>query len=78
VIDLELTYIDKVTCHTSGGGHRGADQMRSSTRALASLEISIGRRGASFTGLKTIGIHRQAHRATGLAPFKTCITKDFV
>jgi hypothetical protein len=58
VIDLELTYIDKVTCNTGGGGHRGADQMRSSTRALASLEISIGRRGTAFTWLKAIGIHR--------------------
>ena len=34
------------------------------------LEIAIGRGRANLAALKLIGVHRQAHRAAGTAPFK--------
>ena len=55
-----------------GGGrrHRGRDEVSASLVALAALEITVRCRGATLTGPELVGVHRQAHRAAGLAPFK--------
>src|SRR5215472_11204572 len=44
--------------------------------ALASLEVAIRRAGASLLRLEDIGVHAQAHAATGLAPFKAGLGED--
>ena len=45
-------------------------------RSLAALEVAIRGRGAAFAGLKPVGVHREAHRAAGLAPFEARRLED--
>src|SRR5256885_9950476 len=39
-------------------------------RALAALEIAVGRTGAELVADELVGVHRETHRATGGAPFE--------
>ena len=52
--------------------------MRATAGALAPLEVAVGRRGASFARAQLVGVHRQAHRATGTTPLGTSGGEDFV
>src|SRR5437762_8393760 len=52
--------------------------MRTATRALASLEVAIGRRGATLSRRKTVRVHTEAHRAAGLAPFEAGFAEDAI
>src|SRR6267143_1309256 len=55
-----------------GGDHRGAHQQRASRRtALAALEIAVRRGSARLLTFEAIGIHPEAHRATGPAPLES-------
>src|SRR5215212_179411 len=60
------------------GCHGGRDEMRSSTRSLAALEIPIRGRGAPLSGSQLVGVHTQAHRATRGTPFESGIHEDEV
>src|ERR1700682_3893014 len=53
------------------GRPRRTDQMRASTGALAALEVAVRRRRAALAWLESVVVHRQAHRAAGLAPLET-------
>src|SRR5215212_275752 len=57
-------------------GHRGRDEMRSSTWSLPALKIPIRRRGAALAGSQLVGVHAQAHRAAGGTPFEPGILED--
>ena len=52
--------------------------MRSPAAALAAFEIAVGRRGAALPWLELVGIHAEAHRAAGLAPFEPCRPENFI
>mmetsp|Transcript_26770 Transcript_26770/g.59111 ORF Transcript_26770/g.59111 Transcript_26770/m.59111 type:complete len:363 (-) Transcript_26770:390-1478(-) len=52
--------------------------MGSSIRTLASLKVTVGGTGAALPGLKTVGVHAEAHAATRLPPVKTCLHKYLV
>jgi hypothetical protein len=54
----------------SRGGHGRAHEVRDRAAALAPLEIAVGRRCAAHAGRQHVVVHRQAHRAAGLAPFE--------
>src|SRR5690242_20182902 len=51
--------------------HRGADQVRASALALASFKVAIRGARAALARLQDVGVHAQAHAASGLAPFET-------
>src|SRR3954453_18056835 len=59
----------------SGDGGGGRDQRRHQVRATAlalpALEVAVRRGGAALSGLELVGVHAQAHRATGPAPLTT-------
>src|SRR4029453_14591439 len=69
------TAIDEVTGDSRRGDHDRRHQVRPASRPLASLEISIGRRGASFAGWDRIAIHPDTHRTARGDPFQSGITK---
>ena len=73
-----MSNINEVSFNGRRHRHRRGDQVGSSARALASLEIAIARGGTTFSWLQDIGIHRQAHAAPGLSPFKSRITKHAI
>lgn len=52
--------------------------MGAATTALTAFEIAIGGGGTAFARLQLIGIHRKAHRAAWLAPFKSRFDEDVV
>ena len=78
VFILPLANIDEMARDSGGRGNSWRNKMR--TRALAhpSFEITIARASAAFARLKPVGIHRQAHAATGFAPFEPCVNENFV
>ena len=45
--------------------------MRPAAGSLASFEISIAGRSATFAWLQHVGIHRQTHAAAGFPPFES-------
>src|ERR1700680_3788531 len=51
-------------------------QVGARPRPLAADEIAIGGRDRALTGGHGFAVGRQAHRASRLAPFKTCIDKE--
>src|SRR3954464_14739994 len=52
--------------------------MRAAARALPAFEIAVGGRRATLAGLESIGIHAEAHRAAGLAPFEARVAENAV
>ena len=49
----------------------GDTRMRAAALALAALEVAVRRGGAALAGRELVGIHREAHRAAGLAPVES-------
>src|SRR5215208_6175093 len=52
--------------------------MRATLITLAAFEVAVRRGGTAFTGLELVGIHREAHRAAGLAPIESGFGEDFI
>src|SRR5436305_13928554 len=50
--------------------------MGTSTTSLASLEVTIARRGAALTLFQGITIHSDTHATAGLAPFKASLPEN--
>ena len=61
------------------GHHRRAHEQRPTGRAaLTALEIAVRRRGADLPAFEPVGVHRQAHRAAGAAPFEAGLGENLV
>src|SRR6266851_5813203 len=50
--------------------------MSAAALALSPLEIAVRGRGAALAGQQLVLVHRQAHRAAGLAPFEPGFEED--
>ncbi len=74
----DATYVNKVARDGCRGRHRRAYEVRASTLTLPPFKIPVGCRSATLAGLEAIGIHGQAHRATGLAPFEARSFENFI
>src|SRR5690625_1044187 len=62
--------------HGRGGGHHRGDQVGAPDLALPTLEVAVGGGGRPLPRLQLVGIHAQAHRATGRAPVGTAAKAD--
>ena len=58
--------------------HRRRHEMGPAAGPLAPFEISIAGRGAALSGLKHVGIHRQAHTAAGFPPLESRLFEQSV
>ena len=56
----------------------GRQQVRARARPLPADEIAVAGRGAALARRHLVGVHRQAHRAAGLAPFEAGLDEDAV
>ena len=57
--------------HSSGSHHGRAHEQGAATGgALTTLEVAIAGAGTDLAPLQTVGVHRQAHRTTGLTPLE--------
>src|SRR5690606_36550594 len=75
---VHVTHIGQATDHSRCGRHCRAHQMGAPTASLPPLEVAVRRGGAAIAFFQLVRIHGKAHRAAGLAPFKTGILKDLV
>src|SRR5688572_26556494 len=50
------------------GGDERRHQVGPAALALAALEIAVGRGGAALPRRELVGVHPQAHRASGVTP----------
>src|SRR6516165_12363690 len=62
---LEVSGGGEVAGDRGRGGDLGRHQVGAAAPALASLEVAVRRGGAALTGCELVGVHRQAHGATG-------------
>src|ERR1700681_1071765 len=75
---VEGTYVDEMAGDRCGGGHYRADEVRAAVFALAAFEVAIAGAGAAFVRRQYVGVHANAHAASGVAPLETGGGKDFV
>src|ERR1700675_3728271 len=75
---IPLAHVDEMPGDRGGGGHRRRHEVGAALVTLAALEIPVGGRGAALAGLELVGIHGEAHRAAGLAPFEAGLEEYFV
>src|SRR3984957_13330008 len=75
---LPFPHVDEMPRDRRGGRHGRRDQVGAALVALAPLEIAVRGRGAAFAGIELVGIHREAHRAAGLAPLEAGFDEDLV
>src|SRR5712691_8830543 len=68
--------IDEVPGDRGRRGHLRAHEVGPATGALPALEIAVRGRGAALTRLEPVGVHAQAHGATGFAPLETGVLED--
>src|SRR5882757_6730946 len=52
--------------------------MGAAARPLTSLEIPVGRAGATLPWLQLVRVHAQTHRAARLAPLEPGLTQDAI
>src|SRR5271168_1231086 len=75
---VEFAHVDEVAGDGRGGSHDRAYEVRAAVFALASLEIAVAGAGAALVRRQHVGVHADAHAATGVAPLKTGFAEDFV
>src|SRR5271165_3405141 len=73
-----LSHVDEAAGDRGGRGHGRRNEMGAALEALTALEIAIRGRGAALAGREAIRVHRKAHGAAGLAPFKPRGDEDLV
>ena len=73
-----IPHIDEPASNRGRCCHRGRHEMRAALISLATLEIAVGGGGAALAGLQLVGVHAEAHGATGLAPFEAGGLEDFI
>src|SRR5437016_479833 len=60
-----------------GCGHDRADEMRATVLALAAFEVAIAGAGATLVRRQDVGVHADAHAASGVAPLETGVAENF-
>src|SRR6266851_4210625 len=58
--------------------HYRAHQVRASALALPPLEVAVRRACASLARLQHVGVHRDTHAASRLAPFETGLRENLI
>mmetsp|Transcript_63643 Transcript_63643/g.164250 ORF Transcript_63643/g.164250 Transcript_63643/m.164250 type:complete len:413 (+) Transcript_63643:202-1440(+) len=74
----QFSHVAEPPGDSSGCCHGGADQVRPALKALPTLEVPVGGRGAALLGRELIGVHAQAHGAACLTPLEPCLDEDLV
>src|SRR6266404_5216382 len=74
----ECTYIGDASGDGRRSRHRRAGKVGASARPLPADEIAVRGGDAALSGRDRVAVHRQAHRAAGLAPFEAGLEEDSV
>ena len=73
-----MANVDEMAFDRRGYSHRRRHEVSSTAGPLAPFEISIAGRGAAFSRLKHVGIHRQTHTAAGFPPLESSLFEQTV
>src|SRR5688572_28443865 len=68
-----LAHVHEVARDRRRRRHLRTDEVRPAAGALAALEVPIARAGAALARQQDVGVHAEAHRATGVAPLEACL-----
>src|SRR4051812_28716544 len=74
----ELPGVGDLSGDGGGGGGERAGQERAPARALPALEVAVAGADRVLPRLQLIAVHRDAHRAAGLAPVGAGVAEDLV
>src|SRR4051812_2561709 len=78
VLVIPLANIDKMPLDRGRCGHSRRDQVRAAPLALAAFEVAVAVRSTPLARLQLVGVHGQAHAASGFAPFEPRLFEDAV
>src|SRR5215467_3296195 len=70
-----LAHVDEMPGDRRRSRHLRAHEVRPSASPLASFEIPVRSRSGTLARLQPVGVHREAHRATGLAPLEAGVAE---
>src|SRR5687767_9537395 len=74
-----LSHVDDLARNRGGGDHRRAHEQSTAGRTpLPPFEVAVRRGRAHLPPLELVGVHAEAHRASGAAPFKPRIAEHRV
>src|SRR4051812_40728333 len=76
LLELPFANVREVAGDRRGGGHLGADKVRAPAAPLSSFKVAVARRGAALAGPQGVRVHREAHRAAGLAPLEARVAEE--
>src|SRR5581483_12523212 len=76
VSQIPCSNIHEVSGNGGGSGHHGAYEMSPAAFPLASFEVAVGGAGGALPAWEHVGIHRDAHTASRVAPFEARITEN--
>src|SRR3989344_172561 len=74
----QFTNVDKAASYCGSSSHGRADQVSTPTGPLTAFEVAVGGGGAMLATAEFVRVHRQAHGAARLAPFKTGLKENGV
>src|SRR5436305_8489437 len=75
---VPLADVDEVPLDGGRRGHLGGDEVGPPAAALAAFEVAVRRGRATLARLEDVGVHPEAHRTAGAAPFETGGLEDVV
>src|SRR6266852_8357501 len=78
LLEPPVANISEVPGDRGRRGHHWTNQMGAAAAALAAFEIAVAGGGATLSRTQNIGVHAQAHRATGFAPLETGVLENSV
>src|SRR5262245_47539581 len=70
--------VDEVPRYRCGRRHLRAHEVGAPAGTLAALEVAVGGRRAALAGGELVVVHREAHRAAGLAPLEPRVAEDAI
>src|SRR3954466_6040652 len=78
LLEFPVAYVDEVAFDSRGCRHHRTYQVSTATPSLSSFKVAVAGGGATFSRLQDVGVHSQAHRASGFTPFESSFAKNFV
>src|SRR5207247_6221677 len=71
-------HIDELAGDRGRSSHRGTHEMGAAATPLPPLEVAIGSGGATLPDTQHVGIHAEAHRTAGVAPFEAGLAEHAI
>src|SRR4051812_38777261 len=78
LLEFPVANVYEVALDSRRCRHHRTYQVSTAAPSLSSFKVAVAGGGATFSRLQDVGIHSQAHRASGFTPFESSFAKNFV